>query len=274
MPMLFHQNMRTFGGHSAIRNALYGVCFGQVAAVLPVGVPVAVAGFTEITNASVGLQAQMAVLAQTLDAGINNLLVMQVGTSALGITEYIVVAWSNAQIAVAAAGQVTYDNLARTWTPNAVAAPFANAYIPAPHMDYGALDSRGPAWVAGTIGGVAGIFMFMHNMYSLGDRSGGLVGLRMCAAMVRKALGGAYAAAPVLIGGDFNAAPHDMDTGRGVGLYARAAMAMGVPINTTASNPYDYWLVTNPAVVAANAHVFAQTRVPNASDHSGIGLVL
>ncbi|MFN3945398.1 MAG: hypothetical protein ACK4K7_10755 [Allosphingosinicella sp.] len=191
MPMLFHQNMRVFGGHSAIRNAVYGVCFGGIAAVLPAAV--AVAGFTEITGAGIGLQAQMAVLATTLDAGIDNLLVMEVGTTALGTTEYIVVTWNSLQIAVAAAGQVTYDNLSRSWVANGQLAPFANAYIPAPHMAYGALDSRGPAWVAGTIGGVAGIFMFMHNMYNLGDRSGGLSGLRRCAAMVRTALGGAGA---------------------------------------------------------------------------------
>lgn len=50
MPFLFHQNMRTFGGGTADRNAAYQLAFGNLAGALAVHGPIVVAGFTELTN--------------------------------------------------------------------------------------------------------------------------------------------------------------------------------------------------------------------------------
>jgi hypothetical protein len=48
VPLLLHQNLRTFGGGTPARNAAYLAALPGIGAAL--GVPVAVAGFTELTN--------------------------------------------------------------------------------------------------------------------------------------------------------------------------------------------------------------------------------
>jgi hypothetical protein len=50
MAILFHQNMRNFGGGAAARNAAYNQQFAAITGGLGAAGPIAVAGFTEVTN--------------------------------------------------------------------------------------------------------------------------------------------------------------------------------------------------------------------------------
>ncbi|MFN3945397.1 MAG: hypothetical protein ACK4K7_10750 [Allosphingosinicella sp.] len=280
MTAIFHQNMRTFGGGSAGRNAAFTAAFGAMAA--GVGAGVVVAGFTEISNPNLTLRNRLLGFSAILGAGLTRIAVMQVGTSALGLTEYIGITWDPVQLAATHAGMVVYNNMTRTWTPYVSPAPPAGPAAPVltiPGAPFQAVDSRGPAFIAGALAGGYGnvVVMFMHNMYNLGDRSTGFSGLQSCAENIRNALPGPYAAATIYIGGDYNVLPRDLRKRRGnMPLLTYRAQRVGDAIagalvNTTAVNCYDYWLLSNPAPVPlANVRVFAQSRAAFASDHAAI----
>lgn len=275
MASIFHQNMRVFGGGSAPRNAAFNIAFGAINGVL--GNVLIAAGFTEISNPNAPLRGQLLTLSGQLDAGLTSLTVAEVGTSALGLTEYLGMSWDPAVFNVQHGGQCVYNNLARAWQANIVPAALPNV-IPAPGGAFLAADQRGPAFLAGIFGGAPLIVMFMHNMYGLGDRTRGFDGMPSCGSAIRLGIGGAYAGALVIAGGDYNIAPRFAGRKRGrdgtlIGMNYRAAKLGGVPINTTATNPYDFWLasdVTN--IPEAWARVLPQSRVAPASDHAGIAL--
>jgi hypothetical protein len=278
MTSLFHQNMRTFGGHAGGRNVAFNGAFAAMNA--GVGNDVVAAGFTEISNPNATLRGQLLALSAVVDAGLTSLVVCEVGTSALGLTEYIGMTWDNVWFPVTHAGMVVYNNLNRTWNTYVTAAPFAAPpVLLIPGAPFTAVDSRGPAFLAGPLPGGRGasIVMFFHNMYNLGDRSAGFSGLQSCGQSIRAALPGGYAAARIYAGGDYNVLPRDLRKRRGnlPLLDYLAARVGGVPggalINTTAVNPYDFWLIAQPTVVPlANAAVFIQSRIPLASDHAAI----
>jgi endonuclease/exonuclease/phosphatase family metal-dependent hydrolase len=120
---------------------------------------------------------------------------------------------------------------------------------------------------------------FMHNMYNLGNKSSAYTNLGTMADNARNAIGGGYAGAEVIIGGDFNLAPRNPKRPRGATLflYPRAARVgggtVGAYINTTAANPYDFWAISNGGRTDAHVRVRTQTRVPHCSDHAGITLL-
>ncbi|KQO12474.1 hypothetical protein [Sphingomonas sp. Leaf242] len=277
MASLFHQNMRTFGGGAAVRNAAFNGAFNAINGA--VGNVFLAIGYTEITNPNAPLRGQLLALGTTLDAGMDSVIVMEVGQTALGMHEYAGIVWDSTNFTAAAAGQVSYDNLNLRWQANAVAAPLP-ATIALPHGTYMAVDQRGPAFIAGTTGGNEVIIMFMHNMYGLGDRSRGFNGMPLSADAIRAALGGNYVNAPVFAGGDYNIRPRFAGTKRGRdgnlrGMPFRAARAgaAGAYINTTAANPYDFWLANDVThIPEAWATVRLESRIPLASDHAGIRL--
>ncbi|HEX3406615.1 MAG TPA: hypothetical protein VHS81_05195 [Caulobacteraceae bacterium] len=279
MTSIFHQNMRTFGGGSAPRNAAFAAAFGAMAA--SVGGDVVAAGFTEISNANATLRGQLLALSAVVDAGLTNLIVAQVGTSALGLTEYVGMTWDPNYFVVSHAGMVVYDNLNRVWTAYATPTPFPLVpVLTIPGAPFTAVDSRGPGFLAGALAGGYGavVIMFMHNMYNLGDRSTGFSALADCASNIVAQLPGGFAGARVYVGGDYNVLPRDVGKRKrnaGPSLQYRAARVGGVSagalINTTASNCYDYWLLNKPSVTPqANFRVFANSRVALASDHAAI----
>jgi hypothetical protein len=283
MGIIFHQNMLDYGGAAPARNAGYNLQFGNISAAITAALAPAapvwwVAGFTEITNAGASVAALLARAGQ-LSATFGNIVVIEVGTTALGRREFLGIAWNNGQVPVAHVGQVLWNPVNNTWNAHntAVAAIPANNVIPLPGAAGLGADTRGLAYVAGVAGGNATIFAFMHNMYNLGNKSSAFTNLGRMGEQARAAIGGGYAAAEVIIGGDFNLLPRTPKRPRGAQLtlntrYTEAGMPLA-PVNTTNANPYDYWALSNGAIANANTRVYVQTRVtPPCSDHAGIVL--
>jgi hypothetical protein len=275
MALLFHQNMRVFGGGSAPRNAVFTGALTAINAAT--GAAYWAAGFTEITNPNAPLRGVLAGLAATLDPGLTSLVVIEVGTTALGMREYIGIVWDNAAFPVAHVGRVLRDPVNRAWAAYNVAAAAipANRVILLPGLGAPlAADSRGVAYIAGTNGGTNYLLGFMHNMYALGDKSGAYVAMPSMTDLARAGIGGAYAAAEVIVGGDFNLDPRPPKRPRGAAflLYPRAEGGPGAYTNTTLANPYDFWLVSNVGITDADDTVYPATRVAAGSDHAAVVL--
>ncbi|HEX7051932.1 MAG TPA: endonuclease/exonuclease/phosphatase family protein [Longimicrobiales bacterium] len=88
----------------------------------------------------------------------------------------------------------------------------------------------------------------------------------------RKKIGGPYAEAEIIIGGDFNVPPRDTTTARAASSMLRehSASDRSGLINTTNSNPYDYFLVSDPRVLPGCVEVYKYTR--DGSDHAATAL--
>jgi hypothetical protein len=278
MALIFHQNMRDYGGNSAPRNVLYATRLGLINAAT--GSSYIVAGFTEVMNSGVGLRTNLSLLAQQLDAGLTALYVFGVGATSVGARrEYIGIAVDPAYVAVTHVGSVL-RNVYNQWQVFAGpvgALPAGNVMA----MPVGAplqADSRGLAFVAAVYNGVNYIFGFMHNMYAIGEKTGAYQNLGLMASRIRTALTGAgYGAARVIFGGDFNLDPgwpgHERNPSRRPLTMHRTCMvgAFGQPIRTTAVNTYDFWVVTHAGTTDANCNVYNQTFVvPLGSDHCGV----
>jgi hypothetical protein len=277
MAILFHQNMRVFGGGSAPRNAVFNARFAQINAIT--GANYGVAGFTEITNWNRAL-VQLPLLAASLDAGLTDITIVKVGMSALGTAEYLGIIWDPNFLTALFAGQVLKHPVTRAWT--VYRTPAAGGIIPGQINTPGAVnftaDSRGPAFVAGTVGGNARIYIFFHNMYATGDRSSAFSSLPVMVDRIRAALGAAYANASAFIGGDFNVLPRRPTNTRNAAdqfpLVVAAQSVGGYYTHTTNSNAYDFWLCTNNAFDDPDAAVYTNTRVALASDHAAIALTV
>jgi hypothetical protein len=282
MALLFHQNMRTFGGNEVLRNNAYATAFNAVrAAAATMGAgwgPYRVMGFTELMNAGVGMRTNLLALARNLSPLTNRLLLVNVGTMAVsGNSEYVGIAWRQPTVNVQHVGRVLWRSDNRTWNcynhVGALPTTVIPAVLPQPAVSGLGLDTRGLAYIAGLFGGNPHIFGFMHNMYGNGNRSGAFASLGVMAQLVRNAIGGIYSAARVFIGGDFNVDPRPPDYG--VLFHRGERMAPGGAfVNTTLANAYDFWLVSNIFVPDADARVRFQTRRPPAtlSDHAGVDL--
>lgn len=275
--LLFHQNMRNYGGNSALRNATFTGALATIGGIT--GASYWAAGFTECLNSGPGLRTNLSLLAQALDGGLTSLVVIAVGQNALGRDEYIGIAWDNvAGVNVAHVGQVLWNPMNRNWV--AYNTPFGNVVnrsLPLPPAAPQGLDTRGLAYIAGMKGNTAYLIAFMHNMYSTGNKTAAFESLDRMATLARNTIGGGYVDATVLIGGDFNLRPRSRKRSRGADerFYARAALAApGVYVNTTNVHPYDFWMVNNSNITDADARVFVQTRVVRGSDHAGITLNL
>ena len=279
MALIFHQNMRVYGGGAPGRNAAYNVALAAIN--LATGANYWAAGFTEITNNAASVLALLA-RAAVLDPGLTRIVVIEVGTTALGTREFLGIAWDPGSINVQHGGSVIKNSITMDWDAHNVA---NGALGTAGNRTIGlgggplAADTRGLAYIAGLqiATGNAFLFGFLHNMYALGNKTEMYQRLGTIADNAREAAGGAYAGAEVIIGGDFNLEPHEERANkrhRGP-LTLSTCIALdgfGNYINTTAVNPYDYWRVSNGALTDAEAAVHLQTRVPLASDHAAIVL--
>jgi hypothetical protein len=281
LPFIFHQNMRDFGGAAAKRNVFFNMNLGFVGASVMLHAPFVAAGFTEITNAGAS-RATLTALAAVLSGAMTNVLVIVVGTMALSKKpEYIGIAWDPGVITVHHAGHALYDVYNGRWqafnyTDGALANALANQRILFPNNNILLAlraDTRGIAYIAGTVGGNPKIIAFMHNMYAIGDPTGGFNNVPTMAERARQSAGGIYAGAQIIVGGDFNIRPRNPKRPRGNQLALLARWAGNPPTNTTNANPYDFWLVSNGVIAHANASVYPATRfTPGGSDHAGIGL--
>jgi hypothetical protein len=280
MGLLFHQNMLNFGGGTPVRNAAFATGFGAINA--ETGADYVAAGFTEITNWDTAYDA-LAALATTLDGGLTHLTIIRVGYTALNGTEFIGIAWDPHAITVACGGQVLRDSVTRAWTAHVQAGDGAGALpakIDTPKGMGFLADTRGPAFIAGIRAGTgeARIYVFYHNMYQLGDGSGGFQSLPTVVDRIRSALGGPFSNAKTFIGGDFNVDPHPPATASFLGVYplklAAATDDDGDYINTTNVHAYDFWLSTDNAYDDDDASVYTDTRDDDQSDHAAIVLAL
>ena len=279
MTSIFHQNMRNYGGGSWIRNALFDIDFAGINAAT--GNCYAAAGFTEIRNNGAGQN--FAARAAVLDPGLTSSILIETGITAVGAqVEYLGIAWDPACITVQHAGNVMYNAVQRRWECHDTPAPFP-ASIPLPYMKVtvggkrryepeAQADSRGLAYIAGpSWGGVNRIFAFMHNMCWLGDKSSAFTKLDDMVAAIDAAL--PYAATAAYAGGDFNVLPRDPG---GALLHHAAGLdaTNTYYLNTTAANPFDFWLSDQAAINHARATVWNGTLHVGASDHAGIKLVV
>ncbi len=271
MARIFHQNMRNFGGNSNPRNILFGQRFGQINTAL--GNAFIAAGFTEILNTGVGLHNNLPIIAQALDPGLTNYVVIEVGTTAFNRREFIAIATDPAHFPITHAGHILYNSMTNNWTIfNTAVGNIVNNRINLPILVNVAVDNRGVAYVAGAYNGNNYLLGFMHNMHLLRLPTLGFDRLGPIASLMRNNVPG-YAAARVIIGGDFNLAPRN-PANRGVRLYGRCCRnAFGIAINTTAANPIDFFVVSNAGTTDADVDTWGQTRIlPGGSDHCGITL--
>jgi endonuclease/exonuclease/phosphatase family metal-dependent hydrolase len=293
MPLLFHQNMRVFGGAAAARNAVFLTRLGAIRAAVPQ--PIIVAGFTEVMNSGPRLCVVMPVFGTALNLAITSTAMVEIGVTAVGgQRECIAIAWSPAALTVDHIGQVLWNSTTRTWVCHnqtmTMADHGAAAGIPTtlrkelPDLDGIGADSRGLAYIAAHEPmGDAYIIAFMHNMFTLGNRSGAFGSLPKMwqAARVALALDPLYnlaAGTPrMIVGGDFNVWPRDSSVrglARGYGRAARSGGPASAWVRTTSRNPYDFWVVSDVNIVDAHVAVHTQTRVPSGSDHAGITLAV
>jgi hypothetical protein len=287
MTLVFHQNMRDFGGAAPWRNTNFGLAFTAINGVT--GANYVVAGFTEVMNGATS-RPVLAGLAAQLDPGLTRLAVIETGCTVGGQREFVGIAWDPVPLTAQHVGLAYWNSMNKAWQvvndPMPAAATFT-ANLPR-GLQFGA-DARGLAYIAGVWGGNTYIFGFLHEMYNIRERGLLLQALAFIVKNIRQTIGGAYAAARPIIGGDINVAPQDREYVRPVALRIAAAQtAAGPPIvwtNTTAANPYDWWVVSsNIAGRHADVAVRTQTRTYAAgmtprptdganvapSDHGGI----
>ncbi|HLJ89312.1 MAG TPA: hypothetical protein VKZ53_21015 [Candidatus Angelobacter sp.] len=287
MFVIFHQNMQKFNGANAVRNAAFVTQMGAIGAAL--GPTLGVAGYTELISNLPAMHAALPPIATALDGGLTNRLVICVGKTSVGnALEYIGIVWDPGMLNVQHAGQVLWDPVNRRWgAARNTTAPFpANRNILLPGVqNYGA-DTRGLAYIAcrRVLNNNPFIIGFLHNMYSIGDRTAAMQNLDTMASRARAAAGAAYAAAEIIIGGDFNVQPPpaarpSRKRARGAALRLTTRVfrnGFGVAQNTTLANPYDYWLVSDAiGITDAHARRYTQTRWDvnmNCSDHAGVTL--
>src|SRR5215510_3966672 len=207
--------MRNFGGNSAPRNVNYTAQMGVVGAAIAAlngGACTGAAGYTELLNAGVGMHANLPLIAQAMEPGLTNHLVIEVGTTSVGgRREFIGIAWDPNYLTVQHAGQVVWDSFNRAWIGNntaAVAFP-ANNTLPLPGAAALGADQRGLAYIAclRAANGNPFIIGFLHNMYAVGEKTRAVENMDTMANRAKTAAGVAYAGAEVIIGGDFNVVP-------------------------------------------------------------------
>jgi hypothetical protein len=98
-------------------------------------------------------------------------------------------------------------------------------------------DARGLAYIAGTYGGNPYLIGIVHNMYAMGDKTAAFQNLPHMADAARKRAGGIYAAAQVLLGGDFNRPPQHGAVRAPIRLSAHAARVGGGVVAPTSTPP-------------------------------------
>lgn len=274
MAVLFHQNMRVFGGGTVHRNGAYNGtggargAFRTIVRGLGVGVgPVAVAGFTEIVNngATVG----------ALTNSCTRLRIAFEGNVACGITalangpEYIGIG-RDANYALVTVGRILInaDRGIRLIHQRAATAAALNA----PGLPLGATaDYRGLVYLVVNLPGTANNIAvgFMHNLFN--NREARTLVVRQVPAMMMlmgEAASGLLKVPNIIatyIGGDFNV---DMITPRGAytGYSANApAYPAGAQGHGTTYNGhlYDYWY---SSVTAAAAGLIVP--IPSASSET------
>ena len=216
-------------------------------------------------------------LALALDPGLTRVTAVAVGTTAVGVqTEFVGIAWNPLMLQVEYVGQaVQVDGVWQAYLTR-----YANGVVP-PRVAFPAgvplrtADSRGLAFVAGMAGGAPYLIGFMHNMLNLGNRTGAYDNIPTMTTRACQAMGGAYANARIIVGGDFNLLPRNPGTARSRGAmyFVAAEDDDGTYANTTVANAYDFWLVNFGQLTSDDVDILDQAFGDGGrSDHAGISL--
>jgi len=283
MSVLFHQNMRNFGGATPVRNAAYSVAFGALTAQLGgLGVPndIGVAGFTEVcnnNNATTAFNAAAAAGGLCAALGINFYASVACGSTMLANgPEYVAIGVAAnytvlrvGRICLSTSGQdvhLIHDSQAVAGGA-APAAGWCNTVPNGATRDY-----RGLVYVVVRLGAGGPVIAvgFLHNLYTLLAQRILVMGqIPNMLATIRAAEAGTVAA---YIGGDFNvtpqpaASPHRGTARIGLAYQYTAGLAAAPGIPGPAAtraftaggtlwsgNLYDYWhsSISNAAPIVA-----------------------
>jgi hypothetical protein len=262
MTNFFHQNLLNFTGTNTDKNAALARSFEWINR--NCGMFMA-AGFTEILNNGNAVD-PMAALATTLDPDLTRMVVIEIGTTAAAKfprTEYIAIAWDPDTLRIRGGGCVYREQggYRTDWTTTYIASTDlgtdGHRKITQPDatggdnnaMQIQARDTRGLAYIVADWSRETYVIGFVHNMYGVGDRTNLRANLGSIADKAIKDAG--LTSANVIIGGDFNVLPPTLSSQggrkspRGYKLVTCAALDQnGNYVNTTNSNPYDYWMVS------------------------------
>lgn len=258
MAYLFHQNMRVYGGGNGpkMRNQAYnnpGGGFATVAAGLGVGMaPVAVAGFTEITNNRASRAALMASCAQLGAAFVGN---VACGITALARGPEYIGLGRNAAYPLVGVGRILFQiggGVTLLHQRAATTAALNNLGLP----PTSSADYRGLVYAIVTTpaGNIA--VGFLHNLYTF--QANRVVVAAQIGSMLSR-MGAAANGQPAALlvarymGGDFNVG---LISPRGIGngysanapFYPAGAAGMGT---TYSGSLYDYWYSDIGAVAPA-----------------------
>lgn len=241
MTLIFHQNLQRFGGGGS--SSKVSDLVGTLTKTRTVAKDViAVAGFTEVTNASTSVP-QLKKLFSALK--IDQYIIAGVGDTALtGATEYISIGWKSGEFQLSEVGVVqakTASSFTYVTEPSTGWVQDGDEYV---FPSGESTDSRGILYVSGQANGDNWVFGFMHNMYQVGDIS-----------LFTRSLGKITQGlaekhdASVVIGGDFNVNPVGTRNDYGHSC-AAVDPADGVYYYTTMHHTYDWWYVDDNSLVA------------------------
>jgi hypothetical protein len=263
---VFHQNMRTFNGITPDRVAKFASSFNSIG--YRANQRVVVAGFTELLKCDDNMNSIILCLASQLHWELTNVAAFAVGRT-IGSMEYAAISWNPAMFKPDCVGGMFLCQ--KVWTC-VLGDPGTELAIPA-DAD---VDTRGLVFLAAKQGGKAYVYGFMHNMYAVGDRSGAfqnLENMHLKIAAFLQSKKGYPSDIEFYIGGDFNVSPHKPRSKGELECHA-ATTSSGAFLNTTNSNPYDFFLSNNGQITSDNVQVWASSRQDRASDHAGISMTI
>lgn len=275
MPVLFHQNMRNFGGGAVHRTNAYATAFGAIGGAFAGGGalgaigPIAVAGFTEIVNNGASANALAGLCGNNL--GVTFQFNIACGQTVLANgPEYIGIG-VHGGLNIISVGRIFLKTVTSQWggsiglihdvAPAPLTAAWCDHIHPSATYDY-----RGLVYVVVSTGGgnpVRFAVGFLHNNYTDGAARVAVAGkLPDMAKMMGEGVGGIAAK---YIGGDFNVPVQPTRGTTRLGhVYAYAAGLPGTPVFFAPPNPpppptanlfqpggtlwsgnlYDYWFST------------------------------
>jgi len=288
MVCIFHQNMRVFGGCSPPRNAAYSGAFTAINAALPPGTgPIAVAGFTEITNGATSNRALGPPVNLCGTLGTNFYSTVACGETVLAHGPEFIGIGVNAAYTVLSIGRIflNVDRGIKLEDDISPALPPTNTWLNTV-PEKASYDYRGLVYVV-ISDALANIFVvgFLHNRCP-GEDQGPLIAQKIpyMAQMIKNKNPLVPVGAHVYIGGDFNVLPiQHRHTSTGYNIYAYSTglppgLLPNPPIipggTTQRGNLFDYWYSDIPpggAIPVASVHHDTMSPVypgpVNLSDH-------
>ena len=298
---LFHQNMRNFGGVGRANE--FVTAFGQARVADFNGDRIAIAGFTEITNANSTVAALTASAQALQGQAMAAPIFFAAGTTYTGsLQEYVAICVDQYTQVDACAASYLYvsqadpRNVLIYVVTSQNAAAMAN--LPPGTIQQGGvtyslgINYRCIAFVQVTMQVTAAravqfVAGFTHNVCQSGDPGKLITYLPKVCLQVCNALNIDETDWPIIIGGDFNGRPHNVGIG-GVPLQAFRYQQNGKDVNTTRANCLDFWFSSvdeldgqGPDIDNGSCDLHPQPLLmtyngttTTLSDHAGISIIV